>query len=111
MKISEEYEMISNEIVTLRKINSTIKKRKNLPKNISQKDDNFFVPELTAFGTIVMRDFGGVNEAPQKLCGYYVMPRYKENLHQYLKDCKGVHRASTILDVAIQLLGILEVVH
>lgn len=57
-----------------------------------------------------MYDFDKAEEKA-KLCGYYIMPKYQVNLQEYLKGQSGVKKALNILEVAIQLVSIFELVH
>lgn len=57
-----------------------------------------------------MYDFSrGDREA--KVCTYYIMPKYQVTLDGYLQEQEGVKKAISILEVAIQLVAILELVH
>ena len=69
------------------------------------------MPKLIDFGILIMYDFDKVTKDSKRLCGYYIMPKYQVNLEEYMKDLKGVKRAMTILEVAIQLLPIFQLVH
>jgi len=68
------------------------------------------VPKLVDYGTLVMTNFRRGDKEP-KCFSYYIMPKYEVTLEDYLKGLKGVKKAIYVLEVAIQLVSIMELVH
>ena len=75
IKFQKDHEMLAQEINTNRKI-------------IKAADDKFdkkrqrSISRVAHFGILVIKDFD--QDTKSLLMGYFVMPRYGENLHEFL---------------------------
>ena len=120
IKVSEDYDSITDEIKTLKKLRKS-------QKSLYGENMRKYIPQCFNFGMIVVSNFTYTGENSQgtmsktskdtsieskedsRLLGYFIMRRYEQNLETYV--CNHEHLSvSLLLEIHLQLVNSFQII-
>lgn len=117
IKVSEDYDSITEEIKVLKKLRKS-------QKSLYDEQMRKYIPQCFNFGMIVVSNFT-YNESAvtnssratstdsskedSRLLGYFIMRRYDQNLEKFVCKSKNLH-LRTLLDIHLQLIYSFQII-
>jgi serine/threonine protein kinase len=92
---------LANEIQSLRNIHKVLKSKFDVSKAL-------YISSIIDYGLIVLKNHGSKSEKIDKPIGYYIMPKYSQNLEQYFCDNNDPR---FMFMAALQIIEAFEIVH